>query len=755
MLKNLEGPALLQLLNYYNDIWATSCIPPSWKHAHVIPIPKRGKTPFTLNNFRPIALTSAVGKVLERMVQRRLVWLLESTSALPDHLCAYRKRRTTAAALLTLSAKLQQAFADRKLSLVLFLDAKQAFDNLSHQSIHDALTRHQVKVSGQLSTTRLITKGVPQGGVLSPILFNLALADIHCDLPDTSVTPNFLIYADDICVTFTGHFRSRLQSSAQAILDHLANKLALKGLELSPSKSAALPVTSPGRHLPNGYPSLTLGNIPVPSVRHAKYLGVHFDSRLLWNHQVNHLVSTCRPLLNILKRMGGRSWGNHPRSLLLLYKALIQSRLAYALPYIDPSPTGWRQLNRLHRSGLRVALGLPSFSNVNDTLIEASALTLEHQAGVCALRTLIRLHQAGTASSILTSLKKCPDTAPDTLALKLPSQLPNKTHYLPQHFPSWREFFPHVRLDIPGLRSKKAYSTDVMKAKALDHIHTVYQHALHVYTDGSICHQTNTASSAYVIRSHHHRWAVKLRGPCPSSTTAELCAILHASIAIAPFQADRVVILTDSATSLRRLVNIDDTSVLVRSIRRTISSAAGQGTNITLQWIPSHVGIPGNEEADALANFAHTSRVATFPLPPQIQPHRIVASLLPSPSLVSRLRPTHQREPLPTRHYNRAITTALHRLRSGSSLTASSLFKYNLSTSPYCPHCPNQEETVHHIFVNCPAYQSQRNQHLPFLTNSTISLEDYLYHGSTTAVRRQRTASIASFLKDANLHLCI
>ena len=68
LLTHLPNSALSVLLNMYNHIWESDCFPPSWREAVVIPVPKRGKDYSKLRNFRPIALTSCLWKMMERMI---------------------------------------------------------------------------------------------------------------------------------------------------------------------------------------------------------------------------------------------------------------------------------------------------------------------------------------------------------------------------------------------------------------------------------------------------------------------------------------------------------------------------------------------------------------------------------------------------------------------------------------------------------------------------------------------------------------
>ena len=72
-LRHLSALSLDFLLALYNRVWCSGEFPASWGVAVVIPIPKPGKDPLLATNYRLISLTSCMCKVLERMVNGRLV----------------------------------------------------------------------------------------------------------------------------------------------------------------------------------------------------------------------------------------------------------------------------------------------------------------------------------------------------------------------------------------------------------------------------------------------------------------------------------------------------------------------------------------------------------------------------------------------------------------------------------------------------------------------------------------------------------
>ena len=95
LLKHLPISCLKVLLTIFNFVWEVGTFLTLWRQATVIPIPKPGKDHTDPVNYRPIALTSCLCKTMERMVNDRLVWYLESNLLLTDYQCGFRHQRST------------------------------------------------------------------------------------------------------------------------------------------------------------------------------------------------------------------------------------------------------------------------------------------------------------------------------------------------------------------------------------------------------------------------------------------------------------------------------------------------------------------------------------------------------------------------------------------------------------------------------------------------------------------------------------
>merc|ERR1711867_227703 len=94
----------------FNDLWNNQNFPNAWRKAFIIPIPKPGKDPLNPSNYRPIALTCCLCKLMEKLANKRLIWYLEKNKLLSKFQCGYRKTRSTLDHFTRLETFIRQAF---------------------------------------------------------------------------------------------------------------------------------------------------------------------------------------------------------------------------------------------------------------------------------------------------------------------------------------------------------------------------------------------------------------------------------------------------------------------------------------------------------------------------------------------------------------------------------------------------------------------------------------------------------------------
>ena len=72
MLQHLSKRSTKLLLDLYNRVWTERTFPSAWRHSIIIPVLKSGKDPQDFSSYRPISLTSTVGKVREKLVTNKV-----------------------------------------------------------------------------------------------------------------------------------------------------------------------------------------------------------------------------------------------------------------------------------------------------------------------------------------------------------------------------------------------------------------------------------------------------------------------------------------------------------------------------------------------------------------------------------------------------------------------------------------------------------------------------------------------------------
>ena len=145
MLKHLGASSRAVLLKIFNHSWMKGVVPAVWKEAIVIPVPKKGKDKKNPCSYRPISLLSCVGKLLERMINRRLINHLESNNVLSPTQTGYRKHRSTEVQLACLAQNIEDAFQEKRKVLAVFFDLSNAFDKVWKEGLLIKLFRTGVR----------------------------------------------------------------------------------------------------------------------------------------------------------------------------------------------------------------------------------------------------------------------------------------------------------------------------------------------------------------------------------------------------------------------------------------------------------------------------------------------------------------------------------------------------------------------------------------------------------------------------------
>jgi ribonuclease HI len=638
MLKEVPHSYMKNILCLFEKCWINGTVPLAWKTATVTPIPKAGKPRKNPSSYRPISLTSHLGKIYERIVKERLNYYCESKGVIPRCQAGFRKGRGVSDHLAKLAAHVRRARARRRVLFACLFDVRRAYDTVWHRKLLQRLgeiglsgrvyyfvkdflkDRHiKVKWGTAISQEKRLEMGVPQGSVIAPLLFNIVLADIdkeklkYCTL---------MVYADDVAVSF---------ETRMSRLDKLDNNPALKhalnifqkqvngisafmqkqGFTLSPSKTQFLIVKA--RQGPPVGKNITIliDDERVAPKEEVKYLGITFSACGSWTKHINQNNLSGLRALNIIKMLATTPWASPPKTMVILVQSLVRSRLIFGFEAFYSAPEHLiHRLEITECKALKIALGLPSSAPNYLVYRDAGLLPLGEEIRRRSASYIFRCQSVQNSTSLEDlSMPKRAKRQQETAVTDFVAELVAGTELQDvkvaerkQHSsPPWNILSQPIHVNLGDIT--KQDNPTVTGAIANEIIDLKYKDRQHIYTDGS--RSQEGVGAAFL--SPGFNYVKKYNLPDVSIFSAELIAILMALHYIKVKNKDlKWVILSDSKSALEALQSDRDSprEDIIRAAIGLLSDLRARGTEVILQWIPAHVGIKGNERADKAAKEA-------------------------------------------------------------------------------------------------------------------------------------------------------
>lgn len=788
-IKKCSESSKLFFLSIINQIYFSGIIPNTWKTQIIAPILKPGKNPSDPSAYRPIALSSVLAKIMEHLIKNRLEWILESRGILSNSQFGFRRGMGTMDSLSILTSDIRLAFSRGQHVVGVFLDVTSAYDNvqlpLLRQKMHQLSLPVRmvnvicnlfmdrsicVRLQGSLLPPRNIWKGLPQGSVLSPILYSLYTADL-----DKSVNCfcDILQYADDIALYFASDSISECSVALNSGLSYLNAWLTDHGLSLSASKSSVVVFTRK-RRIPDI--DILLDDEIIPVSNCVKFLGLYLDARLTGIPHLNFIRNKCEKSVNVLRSLSGAWWGSHPFSQKLLYNAIIRSHFDYGSFLLEPcSKIALSCLDKIQSKCLRIICGAMKSSPINALQVECLDPPLRLRRQLLADRFFFRaaqssdhplIYRMNSLANVITSskywthkdlpclIKSFQKLSEVPLLLTTPG---NPIFHIPYDALIYR---PNVIFSLGLKKSSPGTNNDFLKILA-----EKWDGWLHIFTDASKLSKEGYVGSAVWIP--RYKILLSYKSPPPTSVfTGEAIALYEAISFIESHKIAKVVIFSDSLSCLQDLAKCplrsrDNLLVSLKS-REVLHRCDSLGLEVVLAWVPSHSGIEGNEQADAGAKQAieigctshsgcHSQDLRAY-AKTQLTEHWSQEWNI---TRLSKGRHYGGIQPnLPVRPWffkyqkaSKTATSTIIRLRLGHICSPSFLAKIRVRDHSLC-ECGLEEGTADHIFFNCPKTSSSLYDLLPDYIQRPANLSYILSFVNTSFVY-----VLANFINKFNIKL--
>lgn len=398
----------------YNLALSTGKFPNVFKKAIIHPIYKSGDRS-RVDNYRPISVLTAFSKILERVMNSRLVSYLENYNLIAPTQFGFRSGKSTSDAVHELTDYVVTNMDGGDKVMAIFLDLAKAFDTVSVPILVGKMERlgirglplnlfkdylsgrtQRVKIDEFISDEQIINYGTPQGSVLGPSLFLIYINDLG-----TLTIPNgkIISFADDTALLFSASSWEAVYEIAQLGFDMVSNWLRENLLTLNTTKtnyiafcmknngsSQSLPKTIVAHSCTNPL-TRSCNCESLTKAETVKYLGITIDKNLRFQDHITTLSNRLRKLIYVFKTLRLVVDKNIMKA---VYYALAQSIICYCITSWGGAPkTTLIEIERTQRAILKVSSFRPYRYPTEQLYKENKVLTVRQ---LFILHTLLKQH---------------------------------------------------------------------------------------------------------------------------------------------------------------------------------------------------------------------------------------------------------------------------------------------------------------------------------------------------------------------------
>ena len=688
---------------------------------------------------------------MEKLIHKRLSWYLEINNLLSPLQSGYRNNRSTLDHLVRLETFIRQAFVNEEHLSAIFFDLEKAFDttwkhgimkDLHNLNLRGNLPKFienflknrsfHVKVGSSLSDPHTQEEGVPQGSILSPLLFEIKINSITDNLNQNIDSS---LYVDDFLICYKSKANiDIIERQLQQQLKKLEEWANQNGFKFSPSKTVTVHFCRKRSCIKKH--ELKLYNKKIPVKDETPFLGVIFDKKLSFQPHIKNLRSRCISALNALKILASPEWGGDRETLLHLYRSLVRSKLDYASQiYGSARPSYLKTLNTVQNEGLRLALGAYRTSPIPSLHAEAYEPPIHIRRKQLSLQYAIKLSSTPENPTykcvfeINNETKAKFERKPNEIKpfglrvledlAELKFSKDSTSNFALSDTPFWQMSSPEINLALTNFKKEETHP-DIFKKEYNELIQKYHSYET-IFTDGSKSDNAVGSAAVHIKKNKKEKDEEKLQQRLPvdaSITSAEVGALQEAISIITRSTKTQFLILSDSLSCLQALKQINPIDTRILCLKLHIHLLINKGKKIVFTWIPSHIGIEGNERADTLAKKA-----LNLPIDPNKNPKLPYSDYRPKvkkytlslwnteweeekekQNKLFEIKP--KLKPRSPHSLSRKESVVLTRLKIGhTKLTHQHLLAKE--EAPICVGC-NSNLTVKHILLDCVDFSNSR-----------------------------------------------
>ena len=395
--------------------------PSDMKKAEVLPSFKK-KCRLDKRNYRPVSILPSLSKIFEQVLTEQLDSLCESVYH--NMISAYRKAHSCHTILIKLIEDWREALDNKYHIGAVLMDLSRAFDELPHELLLAKLSaygmdntsvhllksylsgrKQRVKLGNTHSSWLDITKGVPQGSIMGPILFNLFMNDIYLCITDCELYN----YADDNTIVSKRktkedmliHLHAKTLECMQWFQSNYmqANPDKFQAIQIDPNlrKSKSVQDTLEA----NDAPYLEISDSRINFQESVNLLGITIDDKLTFNQHVSDICKRAVRQLNVLCRL---SHLLDMKTKLVIYKTYIMSNFNYCpLVWHFCSATNQAKMEKIQNRALKFVF---SSNTRNQGSSSKTPETYECLLAKAKLSTLTTYRLRALALQVFKSINK-------------------------------------------------------------------------------------------------------------------------------------------------------------------------------------------------------------------------------------------------------------------------------------------------------------------------------------------------------------